>query len=780
MASKLLIVESPAKCKTIAHYLGAGYIIKASMGHVSDLPEKGFGVDVESDFTPKYVVSADKKKFISEIKKDAKNSDEIYLASDPDREGEAIAWHIANALGESEKNKIKRIQFNEITKSAITAAIANPRNIDMDRVNAQQARRILDRIVGYKISPVLWKTLYRGLSAGRVQSVALRIICEREAEIRKFNPQEYWMLTAYFDEQNVDFSARLVEVDSKKINNPDSKSEETGKNKWFVSDEKTAQEIYTRVKNKPMKVIDVVKQEKTRRPYAPFITSSLQQDAARAFGFSSAKTMQIAQQLYEGVSLGKGGNVGLITYMRTDSTRISNEALFAVKKLISQLFDKKYHLEKSRFYGKSESAQDAHEAIRPAHIEIAYAPNRIQDCLSKDQLKLYELIWKRFIASQMPDAILDATRIDFEVENCIFRANGSVVKFDGFLAIYEETNENFDNESGENEKLPNLNKNQSLIPVNLDKKQRFTKPAARYSEASLVRELEKQGIGRPSTYASIIEVLRKRKYVEMEKKRFVPTEIGIKVNDILISRFSEFFAVGFTASMETKLDEVEEGKVEWIQLLKEFYTPFEKNLTAVSSNLDELKKQHQKVSEKQCPKCGAQLIVKNSRNGEFLACPNFPDCKYIEPLGGEVRKETDKICEKCGSKMMLITRDKNKFLRCSKYPECDYTESVLASIGIKCPKCGGDIVKRNGRRGSFYGCSKYPKCDFVIWNKPVEDKCPKCGCIVVNEKENKTNGVFRQCPLCGEAWDLSGNKVEPIKRIVAKKAAKKETTNKKS
>jgi len=778
MASKLLIVESPAKCKTIAHYLGAGYVIKASMGHVSDLPERGFGVDVEDDFTPKYVVSADKKKFISEIKKDAKNSDEIYLASDPDREGEAIAWHIANALGESAKDKIKRIQFNEITKSAINAAIANPRNIDMDRVNAQQARRILDRIVGYKISPVLWKVLYRGLSAGRVQSVALRIICEREAEIKKFNPQEYWMLTAFFKEQNVDFTARLVEVDSKKVNNPDSKSEETGKNKWFIADSKTAQEIYDRIKDKPMKVADIVKQEKTRRPYAPFITSSLQQDAARAFGFSSAKTMQVAQQLYEGVSLGKGGNVGLITYMRTDSTRISNEALFAAKKLISQLFDERYQLEKPRFYGKSDGAQDAHEAIRPAHIEVSYAPSRIHNYLSKDQLKLYELIWKRFIASQMPDAVLDATRIDFTVENCVFRANGSVVKFDGFLAVYEETSETSGSESGENEKLPNLTPNQSFTPVNLDKKQHFTKPAPRYSEASLVRELEKQGIGRPSTYAAIIEVLRKRKYVEMDKKRFVPTETGIKVNDILVSEFDEFFAIGFTASMETKLDEVEEGKVEWVQLLKDFYAPFEKNLTAVSKNLEEFKKQNQKISDKQCPKCGAQLVVKNSRNGEFLSCPNFPDCKHSEPLDGETRKETDEICEKCGSKMLLITHGKNKFLGCSRYPECENSKPIFETTGIKCPKCGGDIVKRKSRRGIFFGCSKYPNCDFVVWNKPVEDTCPKCGCGVVNEKENKTNGVFHQCPLCGEAWDLSGAKVEPVKRGFAKKtetSAKKTT-----
>ena len=746
--SKLLIVESPAKCKTISRYLGEEYIVKASMGHVADLPEKKFGIDIENSFKPEYVVASDKKSFIAEIKKDAAKCDEIFLAPDPDREGEAIAWHIANNLGKDVKDRIKRIQFNEITQSAIKNAIENPHDINMDRVNAQQARRILDRIVGYKISPILWKTLYKGLSAGRVQSVALRIICEREEEIRKFKPQEYWMLTANFREQNIDFSARLVNVDGKSLSIPD---ENKGKG-FFVSNEKTAAEIYERIKNKPLIVKDIVKQEKKRQPYAPFITSSLQQDAARAFGFSSAKTMQVAQQLYEGVGLGKEGSVGLITYMRTDSTRIAGEALFAAKKLISQLFDERYKLEKPRFYGKSGSAQDAHEAIRPSHVEIAYAPGRIQSYLTKDQLKLYELIWKRFIASQMPDAILDATKIDFAVENCVFRANGSVVKFDGFLAVYEETNENLDNENGENGILPSLAVNQPLIPKDIDKKQHFTKPPARYSEALLVRELEKQGIGRPSTYASIIEVIRKRKYVEMEKKRFVPTEIGIKVNSILVKSFNDIFAVGFTADMETKLDEIEMGKSDWINTLKDFYEPFKENITAVFGDLKELKKQNQELSDKFCPNCGSQLLVKTNKNGKFLACPKFPECKHIESIDSEdAKEETDEVCEKCGSKMRVISMGKKKFLGCSAYPKCEYTKSLPSmSTGIKCPKCGGDIVKRNGKRGSFYGCNKYPKCDFVVWNKPVEGKCPKCGCTVLNEKETKKDGVFHLCPMCGE------------------------------
>jgi len=771
--SKLLIVESPTKCKTISNYLGAGYIVKASVGHIADLPERGFGIDIENNFKPEYVVSPDKKKFVSELKKEAAASDEIFLAPDPDREGEAIAWHIANALGEKELSKIKRIQFNEITKNAISDAIKNPRDIDMDRVNAQQARRILDRIVGYKISPILWRTLYKGLSAGRVQSVALRIICEREEEIQKFNPLEYWALTAFFKEQKIDFAARLVEVNNKKISIPD----EAGGKGFWVTDEKTATEIYENVKNKPMLVKDIVKQEKKRQPYAPFITSSLQQDAARAFGFSSAKTMQIAQQLYEGVDLGKDGNVGLITYMRTDSTRIAGEALFAAKKLISKLFDEKYQLEKPRFYGKSGNAQDAHEAIRPAHIELDYAPNRIQNYLSKDQLKLYELIWKRFIASQMPDAILDATRIDFSVADCVFRANGSVVKFDGFLAIYEETNENENSENGENGVLPNLSLGQSLIPENLDKKQHFTKPPARYSEASLVRELEKQGIGRPSTYASIIEVIRKRKYVEMEKKRFIPTEIGIKVNSILVQKFNNIFAVGFTADMENKLDEIEDGKADWVKALKDFYAPFDKNLQDVSSDLKELKKQNQEISDKKCPNCGENLLVKMGKNGKFLACPGFPNCKHIESLGSEenatTREKSDVVCEKCGKNMDLITKGDNKFYGCSGYPKCKNIKSIDAPTGIKCPKCDGDVVQKKSFRGSFYGCNNYPQCDFVIWNKPVEDKCPSCGCAVANEKETKANGLFHQCPLCNEAWDLSGNKVEVVKFERKKKTAAK-------
>ena len=774
--AKLLIVESPTKCKTISHYLGANFIVKASVGHIADLPERGFGIDIENNFKPEYVVSPDKKKFVAELKKEAAASDEIFLAPDPDREGEAIAWHLANVLGEKERSKIKRVQFNEITKNAINEAIKNPRDIDMDRVNAQQARRILDRIVGFKISPILWKTLYKGLSAGRVQSVALRVICEREEEIRKFNPLEYWVLTAFFNEQKLNFSARLVEVSGKKISVPD----EDGKKGFWISDEKTATQIFESVKNKPMLVKDIVKQEKKRQPYAPFITSSLQQDAARAFGFSSAKTMQVAQQLYEGVDLGKGGNVGLITYMRTDSTRIANEALFAAKKLISQLFDEKYHLEKPRFYGKSGSAQDAHEAIRPANIDINYAPNRIQNYLSKDQLKLYELIWKRFIASQMPDAILDSTRVDFSVADCVFRANGSVVKFDGFLAIYEETNENESNENGENGVLPNLTTGQSLTPENLDKKQHFTKPPARYSEASLVREMEKQGIGRPSTYASIIEVIRKRKYVEMEKKRFVPTEIGFKVNSILVQKFNDIFAVGFTAGMETKLDEIEDGKADWIKTLKDFYTPFEKNLMAIAGDLKELKKQNQEESDKPCPNCGANLLVKMGKNGKFLACPNFPNCKHIESLDGEsgnTREETNEICDKCGQKMLKITKGTNSFLGCSNYPKCKNIKSLNAPTGIKCPKCGGDVIQRKSFRGSFYGCNGYPKCDFVIWNKPVEDKCKKCGCSVVNEKETRANGLFHQCPMCNEAWDLSGNKVEVVK--IEKKTKAKTTAKKK-
>lgn len=743
MASNLVIVESPTKCKTISRYLGDDFIVKATMGHISDLPEKKLGVNIENDFEPEYEVSKGKKKLIKELKKDAAGVETVFLAPDPDREGEAIAWHVAEAIG-CAPEKIKRIQFNEITKSAIQDAINNPSEIDMSKVNAQQARRILDRIVGYKVSPVLWKLLYRGLSAGRVQSVALRIICEREDEIKAFIPEEYWSITAFMSEEGMKFQSKLHSLYGKKA---------------VVSNEEEALAVEEMVQGKPFTVSDVVKTEKKRKPYPPFITSTLQQDAARCYGFSASKTMMVAQQLYEGIEVGKFGTVGLITYMRTDSTRISNEALAGAKEVISTLYDDRYQLKEPRQYGKSKNAQDAHEAIRPAHVDVEYAPLKIKQFLTEDQVKLYQIIWNRFIASQMADAVIDATRIDFKVEDAIFRTNGSVIKFDGFLAVYDESKESTGKEGEENVEglLPDLKVDASLSPDAIEKKQHFTKPPARFSEAMLVRELEKLGIGRPSTYAQIINTLKKRQYVEVDKKRFSPTEIGYKVKEILIGQFKDIFEVGFTAEMEDKLDGVEDGTTEWIDIMKEFYTPFDEQLVEVTKELNNLKKQTQEETEKECPECKEhKLIIRWSRNGKFLACPGFPKCKYTESLEeDEVLEETDEICESCGSKMMIVKRGGRKFIGCSNYPECKNTKPI--TTGVPCPEegCDGELTERTTRRGKvFYGCSNFPKCKHALWDKPIAEKCTECGHPILVEKSTKAKGDFKQCPSCKAEFEL--------------------------
>ncbi len=736
MGKKLVIVESPTKCKTIGRYLGADYIVKATMGHVSDLPERELGVEVENNFLPKYVISKGKKKLVTELKKDAASADIIYLAPDPDREGEAIAWHVAEAI-EADPAKVQRIQFNEITEGAIQDAIRNPSQIDMNKVNAQQARRVLDRIVGYKISPILWKTLYRGLSAGRVQSVALRIICEREQEIQGFNPEEYWTITAQLAYEEIRFAAKLHSIDGCKAE---------------ITNEEQAFAVEKSVAGKPFIVSDVVKKEHKRKPAPPFITSTLQQDAARKYGFSAAKTMMVAQQLYEGVDLGAAGTVGLITYMRTDSTRISNEALEGARTVLTEIFDdERYLVGEPRQYGKSKNAQDAHEAIRPSYVSIDYAPNRIQDSLTKDQRNLYELIWKRFLASQMSDAIIDATRIDLACANTVFRANGSVIKFDGFLAIYEESNEaKEDGEEEENGVLPDVPSAASVESKDVAKKQHFTKPPARFSEAMLVRELEKQGIGRPSTYAQIIDTLKKRNYVDLDKKRFIPTEIAFKVTEILVKEFNGVVEVNFTADMELKFDSIEEGCIPWEEVMRQFYGPFEEQIIAVTARLKELKDIYQETTDKLCPGCGEHnLLVKWSRNGKFLACPGFPKCRYTESLEPEVREETDKVCEKCGAPMVVITRGGSKFLGCSNYPECKNIQT--ATIDIKCPieGCEGDLVERKTKRGKvFFGCSLYPKCTYATWDKPVNEPCPECGHKILVEKSSKAKGKTHKCPEC--------------------------------
>jgi len=741
MPKNLIIVESPAKCKTISKFLGKDYSIKATMGHIIDLPNKEFGVNIEQDFKPKYVVVKGKAKILKELKDEAAKSDVIYLAPDPDREGEAIAWHVAQHISK-ENNKIKRVLFNEITKQSVISAINNPCDIDLNKVNAQQARRILDRIVGYQISPILWRTVFKGLSAGRVQSVALRLICEREDEINKFVKKEYWSLHGIFEHNNCKFTARLISVDGQK---PDLPTQESAK------------AIAESLKKSQFVVKDVSRQQKTRRPYAPFITSTLQQESARKLNFSAAKTMIIAQQLYEGLELGKLGSMGIITYMRTDSTRIANEALSSARAYISSAFGEKYLSTAPRIYTKNKNAQDAHEAIRPVQISQEFSPQNLKKYLSKDQYKLYEIIWKRFLASQMADAIYDSTKIDIGCQNCIFRASGSILRFDGFLILYDETSEEtVENGEDINENLPDLSVNTYVTLNEFIEKQHFTQPPPRYTEASLVKELEEKGIGRPSTYAQIIDTLKKRKYVILENKKFVPTEVGRMVKDILVKEFSDIFDVNFTANMENDLDKIELGEAEWISVLKEFYEPFSKKITDVKSNIKSIKASNQTITNKICPECKKfPLVVKWSKNGKFLACQGFPSCRHTEPLEKQEETKTNEICDKCGSPMIILNINGNRFLGCSQYPKCKNTKSI--SIGVSCPLegCNGKIVERTTKRNKiFYGCSNYPKCKFASWDKPVAQKCEKCGFGVLLYKESKRKGKYLKCYNCKAEFKL--------------------------
>ena len=741
MAKHLVVVESPAKCKTISKYLGREYTVRATMGHVIDLPEKELGVEIDNDFKPKYTVSKGKRKVIHSLKEEAARCEDVFLAPDPDREGEAIAWHVAESIKEDNPH-IRRVQFNEITKRAVLAAFDSPQDIDMNKVNAQQARRILDRIVGYQVSPILWRTVFRGLSAGRVQSVALRLICEREEVVRAFKQKEYWSIEGRFTEKEVSFSAKLFSVNGKK-------SADTADP--LIPDGATAKALRERLQNISYMVSDVVRSEKERKPYPPFITSTLQQEAARKLGFSAAKTMMIAQQLYEGLELGELGSLGLITYMRTDSTRIAQEALAEARKVIEGLFGSKFIPALPRTFGKKKNIQDAHEAIRPSQVDNAFSPERVQSYLSKDQHHLYELIWKRFLASQMENALLDQTRIDIAGEDVVFRANGSILKFPGFLALYDETIEDTsENGEGTNETLPLIAVATPVSLKALSEKQHFTQPPPRYSEASLVRELEDKGIGRPSTYAQIIDTLKRRKYVTLESRRFLPTEVGFTVKRMLVEEFPDVFDVGFTADMESKLDRIEDGEAEWVSVLREFYVPFSERLEAVKQNIKELRARNQETTDRICPLCGKnRLVIKWSRNGRFLACQGFPACKYTETWGVRETAPNGATCDLCGAPMVVLSVNGRKFLGCSRFPECKNTKSF--STGIHCPRegCDGSIVERRTRRGkTFYGCSAYPKCTFAIWDRPIDTKCTACGFPIVVQKETRRKGVFLSCPSC--------------------------------
>ena len=673
MAQSLVIVESPAKAKTISKFLGSKYKVTASMGHIRDLPKSQIGVDIDNNYQPKYITIRGKGKLIDELKKEAKKSDSVYLATDPDREGEAISWHLAYILGLDSTNKC-RVTFNEITKKAVTNSIKHPRSIDKDLVDAQQARRILDRLVGYKISPILWKKIKWGLSAGRVQSVAVRLICEREEEIKSFIPKEYWTLTAIFKDGNNTFEAKFYSSNNKKIN---------------IENKEQADSIIKNLKNAEYKVKEVKKQEKKKYPYPPFITSSLQQDAYRKINFTTKKTMSIAQQLYEGVDIKGEGTLGLITYMRTDSVRISDEAKIAAEKLIKSKYGDEYAY--NRNFKTKSNAQDAHEAIRPSYIDKI--PDEIKGSLTNDQYKLYKLIWERFIASQMAEAVYDTVSVDIEAGNFMFKASGSTLRFPGFLSVY------YVEDDEDSEKLPELIKGQVLNLKKIDSKQHFTQPPARYTEATLVKALEENGIGRPSTYAPIISTIIDRGYVEKEKKTIKPTELGIVVTDLLKEYFTNIVDVEFTAQMEKNLDEIEGGKENWIEVVDTFYSPLKGLIEVAENKIGKINYEEQvEVTDIKCEKCGRFMVIKKGRFGKFLACPGYPECKNAKPL--------------------------------------------LEELNVPCPKCGGKVVVRKTKKGrKFYGCSNYPKCDFVSWYKPTNEKCPECGSILV-EKVSKDKKIL--------------------------------------
>jgi DNA topoisomerase-1 len=747
MAKNLLIVESPAKSRTLGRFLGKDFEILSTIGHIIDLPKSKLGVDVENDFEPDYHVIKGKEKVIAGLKKAAKTAGTVFLAPDPDREGEAIAWHVANSL-KGTKAKCVRVTFNEITRSAVSEAVKSPRKIDMNLVNAQQARRILDRLVGYKVSPLLWKTVARNLSAGRVQSVALRLVCEREAEIAGFVPEEYWQIAALLSTAKKDqFTAQLFKIGDLTV----IKGGENGGKGVIIKSQAEADRILAELGKQHFVVSEIKDSQRTRKPSPPFITSTLQQEAAKVYGFSPKLTMSVAQALYEGVEIGKEGPTGLITYMRTDSTRISEEALRGVRSLIGKTYGDSYLPDKPNYYGKSKSAQDAHEAIRPTYLDMP--PEKLKRLLTPQQFKLYSLIWNRFVASQMTPAMYDVQTVDILAGDYTFRASAQSLRFDGYLKVYHEAKEPDENGNGlnGNSQLPKLKEGERLTLVELTPTQSFTRPPARYSEAMLVKRMEADGIGRPSTYASIISTIKDRKYVEIKERKLFPTELGVAVNKILVEHFPDLFDVAFTARMEEELDSVEEGDDDWVKVIKDFYKPFSKTLKKLEGKHEDIKASLTEVTDIACEKCGSPMVIKWGRNGRFLACSAYPDCKSTRPLPEEeARTKTDQKCEKCGSDMVIKTGRFGRFLACSAYPECKNTKPL--TLGIPCPKpgCKGQIMEKQtkGKR-IFYGCSNYPKCDFASWDRPVKQACPVCQHPFLVQKTSKAKGDYLKCPECG-------------------------------
>ena len=681
MGQKLVIVESPAKAKTISKYLGKNYKVKASMGHVRDLPKSQLGVDIDNDYEPKYITIRGKGTLLAELRKEAKKSDKVYLATDPDREGEAISWHLLKALKINEEDEC-RIVFNEITKNAVKGAIKEARKVNQHVVDAQQARRVLDRLVGYKISPILWRKVKWGLSAGRVQSVTLNMICKREEEIKGFVPEEYWTIESlvYKNNEKNSFPIRLTSKNNKKIS---------------ITGEQQCKNVVDELKNGEYVVKKVRKTEKSKNPLPPFTTSTFQQEAYKKLNFTTKRTMSIAQQLYEGVDVKGHGTVGLISYMRTDSVRISTEAQLSAKEFISNNFGDEYIPESPRNFKGKKNIQDAHEAIRPTYIELS--PELIKESLKPEQFKIYNLIWKRFMASQMASCIMDTISISIYNGDYKFKASGSTVKFEGFMKVYEYSTDDEKN----NIQLPDLNEEEILKCKEVLEKQHFTQPPARFSEASLIKTLEENGIGRPSTYAPIVSTLLGRGYVEREKKTLLPTELGLIVNDIVSEYFKQIVDVDFTASMEDNLDSIEEGNTEWKKVVDAFYSPLSELIDKAEKEIAKITIED-KVSDIPCDKCGKLMVIKKGRFGDFLACPGYPECKN--------------------------------------------TKQIQTELDIPCPKCGGKIVQRRSKKGrTFYGCNNYPECDFVSWDEPTDKKCPVCESLMV-VKNNKKLGEFYQCP----------------------------------
>lgn len=683
MSDYLVIVESPAKAKTIERYLGKKYKVKASMGHIRDLPKSQMGVDIEKEFEPRYITIRGKGPVLKELKTAAKKAKKIYLAADPDREGEAIAWHLANSLNVDIESDC-RVVFNEITKDAIKESFKHPRAINMDLVDSQQARRVLDRLVGYNISPLLWKKVKKGLSAGRVQSVAVRLIIERENEIKAFEPEEYWSIEGSFIKGKNDFEASFYGVNGKKVE---------------LHSEEDVKKITSQLKDNKFTVDKVSKKERKRNPAVPFTTSSLQQEAARKLNFRAKKTMMLAQQLYEGIDLGKEGTVGLITYMRTDSTRISEVAQGEAFEFINSNYGKEYTRDEKKKEKKNAKVQDAHEAVRPT--SISREPNKVKEFLSRDQFRLYKLIWERFIASQMASAVMDTMSVDLSNGDVKFRANGSKIKFPGFMKVYVEGTD--DNVDEKDRQLPDLKEGDTVLNKDIDTKQHFTQPPPRYTEARLVRTLEELGIGRPSTFAPTLDTIQKRGYVALDNKRFIPTELGEIVLELILEFFPEILNIEFTANMEQDLDNIEAGKVNWVKVIDEFYQTFEKRLEVAEQEMQTIEIKDEPAGE-DCEECGHPMVYKMGRYGKFMACSNFPDCRN--------------------------------------------TKAIVKDIGVKCPKCNeGNIIERKSKkRRIFYGCDRFPECDFISWDKPLQRPCPKCESMLVEKKLKK--GVQVQCVNC--------------------------------